>query len=110
MAKKAAIFNLIKSTFFKVHPHLKSHISFYSNGVAILSGFHDIRNMRPVEVNNGQYAAILNFIDMKFLQMHPLLRAYNLFHSDGVAILSGFHDIPQYGLTTPNASPIEIHV
>ena len=42
MAEKAAILNFIKSNFFKMHPHLKSHISFYSNGVAILSGFHEI--------------------------------------------------------------------
>ena len=28
--------------------------------------------------------------------MHPLLKPYNLFYSNGVAILSGFHDIPQY--------------
>ena len=31
--------------------------------------------------------------------MHPLLERYNLFYSnghDGVAILSGFHDILQY--------------
>ena len=27
--------------------------------------------------------------------MHPLLKPYNLFYSNGVAILSGFHDIPQ---------------
>ena len=27
--------------------------------------------------------------------MHPLLKSYNLFYSNGVAILSGFHDIPQ---------------
>ena len=27
--------------------------------------------------------------------MHPLLKPYNLFYSSGVAILSGFHDIPQ---------------
>ena len=27
--------------------------------------------------------------------MHPLLKPHNLFHSNGVAILSGFHDIPQ---------------
>ena len=54
------------------------------------------RNMRPVEVNSGRKAAILNFINLKFFKMHPLLKAYNLFHSNGVAILSGFHDIPQY--------------
>ena len=55
-----------------------------------------LRYMRPVEVNNGPKAAILNFIDLKFFKMHPLLNAYNLFYSNGVAILSGFHDIPQY--------------
>ena len=38
----SAILNLIKSKFVRVHPPLKSHILFYSNGVAILSGFHDI--------------------------------------------------------------------
>ena len=27
--------------------------------------------------------------------MHPLLKPYNLFYSNGVAILSGFHDIWQ---------------
>ena len=25
-------------------------------------------NIRPVEVNNGRYAAILNFINLKFFQ------------------------------------------
>ena len=53
------------------------------------------RTIRPVEVNNGRWAAILNFIDLKFFKMHPLLKPYNLFYSNGVAILSGFHDIPQ---------------
>ena len=54
------------------------------------------RNMRPVEVNYGRLAAILNFIDLKFLKMRSLLKAYKLFYSNGVAILSGFHDIPEY--------------
>ena len=53
-----------------------------------------LRNIRPVEVNNGPWAAILNFIALKFFKMHPLLKPYNLFYSNGVAILSGFHDIP----------------
>ena len=53
------------------------------------------RNIRPVEVNNGQWAAIFNFIDLNFFKMHPLLKPYNLFYSNGVAILSSFHDIPQ---------------
>ena len=52
------------------------------------------RNIRPVEVNNGRLAAILNCIDLKFFKMHPLLKPYNLFYSNGVGILSRFHDIP----------------
>ena len=52
------------------------------------------RNIRPVEVNNSRKAAIFNFINLKFFKMHPLLRPYNLFNINGVAILSGFHDIP----------------
>ena len=27
--------------------------------------------------------------------MHPLLKPYNLFYSNGVAILSGYYEIPQ---------------
>ena len=53
------------------------------------------RNIRPVEVNNGRKAAILNFINLKFVKMHPLRKPDSLFYSSGVAILSGFHDIPQ---------------
>ena len=53
------------------------------------------RNIRPVEVNNGPQAAIFNFIDLKIFKMRPLLKPHNLFHSNGVAILSGFYDIPQ---------------
>ena len=49
------------------------------------------RNIRPVKVYNG----ILNFIDVKFFKMHPLLKPYNLFYSNGLVNLSGFHDIPQ---------------
>ena len=37
---------------------------------------------------------IFNFIDLKFFKMHSLLKPQNLFYSNGVAILSGFHDIP----------------
>ena len=58
--------------------------------------FMIFRNMRPVEVNNGRYSAILNYIYLKFFKMHPLLKPYNLFYSNGVAILSSFRDIPQY--------------
>ena len=37
----------------------------------------------------------MNFIDLIFFKMHPLLKPYNLFYSNGVAIFSGFHDIQQ---------------
>ena len=53
------------------------------------------RNIRPVEVNIGRWAAIFNLIDLKFFKMHPLQKPHNLFYSNSVAILSGFHDIPQ---------------
>ena len=33
--KQAAILSLIESKFFKMHPLLKFHILFYSNGLAI---------------------------------------------------------------------------
>ena len=41
-----------------------------------------LSNMRPVEVNNGRWAAISNFIDLKFFKMYPLLKPYNLFYSN----------------------------
>ena len=49
-----------------------------------------------MKVNNGRLAAILNLDELNFFKMHPLLKSYNLFYSNGVDILSGFHDIPQY--------------
>ena len=41
--------------------------------------------------------------------MHPLLKPYNLFDINGVAILSGFHDIPQYQATRGEKWPIGGH-
>ena len=38
----------------------------------------------------------MNLTELKFFKMHPLLKPYNLFYNNGVAILSDFHDIPQY--------------
>ena len=49
-----------------------------------------------MKVNNGRLAAILNLNELNFFKMHPLLKPYNLFYSNGVDILSGFHDSPQY--------------
>ena len=36
-----AIFNFIMLKFFMVYPYLELHILFYSNGLAIWSGFPD---------------------------------------------------------------------
>ena len=83
MAEKAAILNLNKSTFFKVHPHLKSHISFYSNGLAI---WHGLPNNGHVQVINGRTAATLNLFKSNFFKMHPLLKSHILFYSNGLAI------------------------
>ena len=48
-----------------------------------------------MKVNNGRLAAIFNLVELNFFKMHPLLKPYNLFDSNGVDISSGFHDIPQ---------------
>ena len=50
----AAILNLDKLNFFKMHPLLKPYNLFDINGEAILSGVMIFRNIRPVEVNNGR--------------------------------------------------------
>ena len=48
-----------------------------------------------MKVNDGRLAAIFNLVELIFFKMHPPLKPYNLFYSNGVDILSGFHDIPQ---------------
>ena len=46
-----------------MHPLLKSHILFYSNGLAIK---HGLPNNGHVNVNNGRLAAILNLDELNF--------------------------------------------
>ena len=41
--------------------------------------------------------------------MHSLLKPYNLFNSNGVAILSSFHVIPQYHACRGEYWPISNH-
>ena len=80
-----------------MHLLLKPYNLFYSNGVAILSGFHDTPQYEACR--GGEKWPIgghFEFYRYEFFKVHPLLKAYNLFYSNGVAILSGFHDIPQY--------------
>ena len=62
-----------------------------------------------MKVNNGRLAAILNLDKLIFFKMHPLLKPYNLFYSNGVDILSGFHDIPQYQACRVEYWPIGGH-
>ena len=40
------MFNLIKFKFLRAYPYLEQHILFYSNGLAIGSGFPDITHMK----------------------------------------------------------------
>ena len=81
--RQAAILSLIESKFFKMHPLLKFHILFYSNGLAIQ---HGLPNNGHVKVNNGLKAAILNLMKSTFFEMHPLLKSHILFYSNGLAI------------------------
>ena len=50
-------FNLVKN--FKMHPHLKSHISFHSNG-------HSLPNIGHVKVNNGLKGGHFEFDRVEF--------------------------------------------
>ena len=66
-----------------MHPLLKSHILFYSNGPAIQHGLPNISN---VKVNSGRWAAFLNSIESTFFKRHPLPKRQILFYSNGLAI------------------------
>ena len=79
-----------------MHPLLKPYNLFYSNGVDILSGFHDIPQYQACRVEYWLIGGHFEFYQLQIFKMHPLLKPYNLFDINGVAILSGFHDIPQY--------------
>ena len=67
-----------------LHPPLKPHILFHSNGLAI---WHALPDIRPIEVNNGRLLVILNSIKFKILRVH-LLKPHILLHSrpNGLAI------------------------
>ena len=62
-----------------------------------------------MKVNNGRLAAILNLVELNFFKMHPPLKPYNLFYSNSVDILSGFHDIRQYQACRGEYWPIGGH-
>ena len=51
----------------------------------------------------------MNLFELKFFKIHPLLKPYNLFSSNGLAILSDFQDIPQYQACRGEKWPISGH-
>ena len=50
--RRSAILNLIKLKFFMVYPYRELHILFYSNGLAIWSGFPDITHITKIMADN----------------------------------------------------------
>ena len=53
--RKAAIFNFIRLKFFMVYPYLELHILFYSNGLAIWSGFPDITHIKKLMADKRSF-------------------------------------------------------
>ena len=47
--------------FFMVYPYLELHILFYSNGLAILSGFPDITHIKKIIHDLVSVRILLNF-------------------------------------------------
>ena len=66
--RRSAILNLIKLKKIMVYPHLKSHILFDGNGLAIWHGFPVLTY---IEVRSGCTSAILNLIKLKFFMAYP---------------------------------------
>ena len=56
---------------------------FYSNGLAIWHGLPDIR---LIKVYNSRTSAILNLIELEFVEAYPYPKAHILFSSNGLAI------------------------
>ena len=54
---RSAILNFFMLKFFMVYPYLELHILFYSNGLAIWSGFPDIRHIKKIIANNQPFWA-----------------------------------------------------
>ena len=50
--RMSAIFYFIMAKFFMVNPYLELHILFYSNGLAIWSGFPDIMHIKKIIADN----------------------------------------------------------
>ena len=72
------------------YPHLKPHILFDSNDLAIWHGFPVITH---IEGKSGRRSAILNLIKLNFFMIYSYLKLHIFFNSNGLAIWSGFQDI-----------------
>ena len=57
----------------------ETHISFYSNHLAI---WHSFPNITHIKVNNDQKLAILNLIELNFFKACPYLKLHILLYSD----------------------------
>ena len=68
---RSAILNLIKLNFFTEYPYLKLHILFYSNGLAIWSGFPDITHIKK---NNGRFVGHRDLVSVRILPNFKLIR------------------------------------
>ena len=67
--RKSAIFNFIMLKFFIVYPYLELHILFYSNGLAIWSGFPDIMHIKKLMEKN------FGLVSVRILPNFELIRA-----------------------------------
>ena len=53
--REVTILNFIMLKFFMVYPYLELHILFYSNGLAIWSGFPDIMHIKKLMADNRHF-------------------------------------------------------
>ena len=81
---------MIKFKLFMVDPHLKPHILFKSNGLAIWHGFPVITH---IEVKSGSRLTIFNLIKLEFFMVYHYIKLHILFESNGLDICSYFSDI-----------------
>ena len=90
MVASRPLLTLIRLTLLRAHLLLKSHISFYSNRLAILHSFLDITH---IKVNDGLKSVILNLFELDFFRAYPYLKPHSLFYSNSPAIWHRLPDI-----------------
>ena len=83
MMDTSLLFEFDRVEFFWSYCSLKSHILFYSNGLAITH----------IKVNYDRYSAILNLVELRFFRAYLYLKSHILISSNGLAIWYGLPDI-----------------